>query len=234
MGCGLAPEHIDRSGFIDRVAEIEPEPAQSPLPSIEAAAKTPDGMRSGSLAAANAKLAAVTALAQKLWTRLAAAEAAPPDPAKVPGLMAPKTAEQVKRTRDKTRCEESSCGSAYLRDLHGGAVAKKRKRTAEETEAAAKRAELAARKAAVAAEAAGREFALWRHVAHEGPPAPGDTCACAEQPCAMAKMVRCGACFDIKRGVCRKAACQPVAPLALTYVEPAEPLALTNVAIGAE
>ena len=167
------------------------------------------------------------ALAVKLQTRLTAAEEAPPDPAKEPGLMAPKTAEQIKRTRDKTRCEESSGGSAYLRDLHGGAVAKRQKRTAEEAVAAAKRAELAARKAAVAAEAAGRELAWWRHTAHEGPPAPGDACACAEQPCAMAKMMRCAACGDIKRGVCRKAACQPVAPLALTFVEPAVPLALT-------
>ena len=143
--------------------------------------------------------------------------------------MAPKTAEQIKRTRDKTRCEESSGGSAYLRNLHEGAMAKRQKKAEDEAVAAAKRAELAARKAAVATEAAVREAAWWRHKAHEGPPAPGALCACAEQPCAMAKMLRCAACGDIKRGSCRKASCQPVAPLALTYVEPAAPLALTNI-----
>ena len=44
----------------------------------------------------------------------------------------------------------------------------------------------------------------------------------------MAKLFRCAACGDIKKTVCRKAACKPPAPLALTFVEPVAPMALTH------
>ena len=55
-------------------------------------------------------------------------------------------------------------------------------------------------------------------------------CTCGEVPCPMAGLVRCHTCGDIKKHMCRKAACVAVAPLTLTMVPapPAAPLALTE------
>ena len=141
-------------------------------------------------------------------------------------------ASKPKRERDKTRIDESEGGSATLRNLAGKAMAKRQKKESEAAAAQEKRDALAAKKAEAAAAAAALLAAFERHHALYGPILPGRACACPEQPCPMANMVRCLVCGDIKKSVCRKATCKPAAPLALTCgPAPATPLAAVGAAV---
>ena len=89
-GCGLMPEHIDRSGFIDRAEAITPDPPPAALPPLAEAIKTPPGERRGSLAAERAKLSQALTRISLLEKRIEELEKAPFDPATILGLMAPK------------------------------------------------------------------------------------------------------------------------------------------------
>jgi len=75
----LAPELIDRSEFIDQPAQMAAAAAAPPSPAPARAAeyasdvaKTPPGVRSGTVAAERAKVAALLAYAQGLELKLAA------------------------------------------------------------------------------------------------------------------------------------------------------------------
>ena len=91
---------IDRTHFCDQEPAAEAEDAALPGPSpgrkrklqrsIAEVAKTPPGLRSGSLAAVNAKVAALKEHAELQQSEIARLEELPFDPAKVPGLLEPK------------------------------------------------------------------------------------------------------------------------------------------------
>lgn len=87
------------------------------------ATKTPQGVRSGSLAAANAKVIQMKAYIEQTAH-------APIDPVAL-GLLEPKVAQKKKGTRDKTQIDESEGGDATLRDLATKARSKQVRREEE-------------------------------------------------------------------------------------------------------
>ena len=145
-------------------------------------------------------------------------EAAPFDPVAA-GIMVPRSAEVKKRTRDKSRIDESEGGDATLRGL---AAKAREKQIAKEQAAAAiqqKKDEREAKRAQLELEAEERRQ-LYLNCKPK--------CTCGLDPCPMAGLVLCGTCGDIKKNVCRKAACvAAAAPLALTMApEAAQPAPL--------
>ena len=212
LGCVLAPEEIDRSAFVDREGTTAAPQQQArapptPLPSIdealEAAMAIPDSVRAGTLAATQLQ---VKQLTEALKTR----EAAPFD-AVAAGLLQPKVAAVKKRERDKTRIDESEGGDSHLRNLAAKARFKQATKETHTNEVTARREEREKKKAEVAAEREAQVAAYTK--CHP-------RCKCRIKPCPMAEMHHCTVCGDVKKGVCRKAACQGDQPLLLTMREP--------------
>ena len=227
LGCVIAPEEIDRTGFVDRgpstAAPLLQERAPpTPLPSIaealEAAMAVPDSMRAGTLAAAQLQV-------KQLTEALKVRDAAPFD-AVAAGLLQPKVAGVKKRERDKTRIDESEGGDAFLRDLAGNARSKQVRREGHRLEVdQRKQARLDAAAAAADAAAAVR---LAFDMCHP-------ICTCGTSPCPQAKMQLCATCGVVKPHACRVRACVAArGPLLLTMRDetaalmppPPEPMAL--------
>ena len=124
---GLDPTQIDRTNFFDRVntalapPPAEPAPEPEPVAELEAAVKTPPGMRSNSQAAMQHKLTAATTLIDRLKGELAS----PVDLSAVPGLMDPRQPLKQKPTRSGMRIQESEGGDVSLRGLGGSVTAKR-------------------------------------------------------------------------------------------------------------
>jgi hypothetical protein len=212
LGNLLAPEEIDRSSFIDQptqataatAATAEQRDTASPTRlTFENALAIPDGIRSGSLAAAQAQ---VEQLKQYIQQNTHAAF----DPFAA-GILSPKKKEAIKRVRDKSRIDESEGGDAFLRDLACNA---RDKQVAREEHAAGveqrKKARLEKKEEATAAALALRAaFDLCT-----------PTCQCGESPCPQAKLKLCATCGDIKPTICRKGPCMATRqPLLLTMRE---------------
>lgn len=173
----------------------------------------PDGVRAGSLAAAQAQV-------EQLKAYIAQNTHAPPDPVAL-GLLDPKVAEKKKPTRDKTQIEESEGGDAFLRDLAGSARSKQVRREEHAAGVEARKARRIEEKeeAAVEAKALRAAFDLCQ-----------PKCKCGLVPCPQEKLKLCLTCGDIKKTVCRKGPCvAALEPLMLTMREGAAdgaPLAL--------
>jgi len=124
---GLDPTQIDRTNFFDRVntalapPPAEPAPEPEPVAELEAAVKTPPGMRSNSQAAMQHKLTAATTLIDRLKGELAS----PVDLSAVPGLMDSRQPLKQKPTRSGMRIQESEGGDVSLRGLGGSVTAKR-------------------------------------------------------------------------------------------------------------
>jgi hypothetical protein len=120
---GLDPTQIDRTNFFDRVntalapPPAEPAPEPEPVAELEAAVKTPPGMRSNSQAAMQHKLTAATTLIDRLKGELARSA--------VPGLMDSRQPLKQKPTRSGMRIQESEGGDVSLRGLGGSVTAKR-------------------------------------------------------------------------------------------------------------
>ena len=187
------------------------EPSSPSQTTVEAVSKTPEGMRSGSLAALKAQLAAARAHAQAL-------ESNKFDPKNYPELVKPKETLAKKRARSGRRLN-SGCGSATLAEL----LDQKEEVIAEEATAAAA---VEARKAAWAAradEATAAAAALqsaWEKC--------GKGCICGlAEACPIKGLKRCSTCGDIKSRVCIKKPCVAARrPLLITFVPPATAPAL--------
>eukprot|EP00966_Prymnesium_polylepis_P322130 7378402-Prymnesium_polylepis.1 len=122
--------------------------------------------------------------------------------------MVARTAEVKKRTRDKTRIDESEGGDAHLRALAGSARAKQDAKKLKADGIADRKKEAAEKKATLEASAAARLDAFQ---------ACQPACTCGVVPCPWDKMLHCLTCGDIKGAVCRKKACLDAqAPLLLT------------------
>jgi hypothetical protein len=210
----LDPTKIDRTNFYDRTpaAAPEPEPEACEPPEV----KTPAGMRSGSLAAAQAKLELSMAR-----TAFFEAEARRCDLSKVPGLLEARQPSKVKPTRSGTRLDESEGGDVSLRGLGVKADQKRKAGEAEENRLKAVREDRAEKRAKLAADAAALDADFERCLAQRD---ASGACQCGPG-CAMAKMVRCPSCKAIKKGRCRAGKCQDQ-QLLLTD-ESARPLLLT-------
>ena len=220
LGCLIAPEEIDRTSFIDRPSPaalaLTPHAPRREL-TLEGALAVPEGVRAGSLAAAQAQV-------QQLQEYISATVHAPFDPVEA-GLLAPKTATVKKRTRDKSRIEESEGGDATLRDLAGMARTKQSAKETRVAEVAERKEERVGKKARLGEAAQARLDAFekcrgWcvcpRPIRPEGCPAAG--------------LSLCPTCGDLKPTVCRRKAClEAVRPLLLTMA-PQEPIRglLTN------
>ena len=207
LGCLVAPDEIDRSIFVDQPTAEQPHlllqspPPRTPLaPStVEQAMAVPDGVRTGSLAAAQAQV-------EQLQAYIAANTHAPFDPVAA-GLLTPRTSQPTKRTRDKTRIEESEGGDSFLRDLAASARAKQLRK---EEHVAGVTARKEARVEARTEKQSEKELLLCNFMRCR------PTCQCGVVPCPMEGMHHCSVCGDIKRNVCRKQACVAKrAPLAL-------------------
>ena len=140
---------------------------------------------------------------------------APFDPVAA-GIMVPKEAEAKKRTRDKTRIEESEGGDATLRGLAVLARAKQDEKKQKADAVVARKEERALKKAELEASAAAQLEAYNKCT---------PVCTCGLTPCPQAGLVLCTICKDIKKNVCREAACVAAkAPLMLTMAPEALPV----------
>ena len=201
-----------RAGFIDQAPTPSvpvAEPKSPPL-TLEQANAVPDGMRAGTLLAAQTQVAQLQKYIQK---NLHGAF----DPVAA-GIMVPRAAETKKRTRDKTRIEESEGGDAHLRGLAESARAKQLKKSQEAAAAAARKVARLEKKVELEESAAARLKAYEQCT---------PTCTCGVEMCPWAGLILCSVCGDIKKGACRKGACvADKAPLMLTMADPAPVLAL--------
>lgn len=207
LGCVIAPEEIDRSSFVDQPAAAAA-PLLSPAPKLtfEQACAVPDGMRSGSLAAAQAQVQQLQKYIEEnthgAFDQVAA------------GIMVPRAAEVKKRTRDKSRIDESEGGDPHLRGLAGKARAKQLEKK-QKADAIAERKE--------EREESKKQLELKMAADLESYGKCKPSCTCGALPCPWAGLLHCPTCGDIKRGKCRKKACEAAgAPLLLTM----QPLAL--------
>ena len=211
LGCLIAPEEIDRSSFIDQPPAQTQRDAPTPTAlTFDAALQVPDGMRAGSLAAAQAQV-------EQLKAYIKQTTHAPID-YRAAGLLSPKKAQITKRIRDKTRIDESEGGDAFLRDLAGNARGKQVARE----EAAAGVAQRKQARLEKKDEATTAALAL-RQAFDKCTP----VCQCGLTPCPQAKLKLCATCGDMKGQLCRKGPCVAARePLMLTMREEAAPLAL--------
>ena len=202
LGCVIAPEDIDRSPFIDQpaaAAQLQPAPVK-PAITYEQANTVPEGMEPGSLAAAQAQVAALQQYIEENTH-------SPFDPVAA-GVMVARTAEAKKRTRDKTRIDESEGGDAHLRNLAESALEKQQAKKLKADGVAARKEERAEKLAQLETSTAARRQSFESCTPN---------CTCGEEPCPWAKMHLCLECGDIKGTVCRKKACvEKQAPLLLT------------------
>jgi hypothetical protein len=207
----LCPDNIDRSEFIDQAAaerEISAAPSASPIVSIDEAARTPDGVRTGSLEAMKAKVAQLKALAEKYKKRMESAF----DPAEA-GLLVPVSAvagAAPGRIPDEDVEDDGAPARkrSRLSDLHGSFTlrqmkAEKERRKEADGSAAEERAQ---RKQGAADKKAQEESAAADRVkAFEQCELQ---CACGAPPfaCPFAKWKRCPTCGP-KPGLCKVRAC---------------------------
>ena len=207
---------ISRAAFVDRVAEEQKAAEEAtvvPVPSparqarlkrsIAEIAKTPPGVRSGSLAAEKAKCAALAAHVQLQQGEIERLEALPFDPSKVPGLLDPKPHEVRKRARSQARASQSEGGSATIRDLYSESQANKKKREDEAKRLETVRDDRAAKKR-TAAETAAQLAADFARC-----PGKGKCSGCGVSPCPMESFELCEFCPEPvpKRGKCKVRAC---------------------------
>jgi len=208
-GGKLVPEMIDRTEFIDQPSTSSAAVAAAPSPvtrkAAAEAAATPEGMRSGSLAAERAKVAALRAALEQAEAELNA----PFDPTAA-GVLVPDVVQRPDKKQESKRKRLSSLhGSVTMRGLAGEAG----KRKAEEQAAAEgvqqrKRAR-EEKRAAEAQAAVEREAAFSRCEA---------ACSCGVSPCPWEGWIRCPTCGP-KKGLCRVRACSAArAPLLLGHV----------------
>jgi hypothetical protein len=208
----LCPDNIDRTEFIDQAAAeraVSAAPSSSPIASIAEAARTPEGVRTGSLAAMQAKVEALKVLAQKYKEKSEAAF----DPVEA-GMLRPVSAVDgaaPSRVPDDEAEEEDGAPArkrSRLSDMHGSftlremrAMKERRKEAVEGAaqEKAQRKQAAADKKAQDEAEAAGR-IQAFEQCERE--------CACGAPPCAcpFAKWKRCPTCGP-KPGLCKARAC---------------------------
>jgi hypothetical protein len=207
---------IDRTHFIDRVDISEsPSPSKGTRlasRSIEDVVRTPDGMRSGSLAATQAKLKALMEHAEEQKTEFAASMIEEWDPETVPFLMQPKKVEQNKRDRSQVDMEVYEGGDCSLRNINDK-FKDKRSKKKDKADGVAERKEARAELKSAAQQEADDVLALWALC--------GERCACGEDPCPMAGMQHCATCQAVKKHACKVRACvqarKDSAPRRLTF-----------------
>lgn len=206
----LCPDNIDRSEFIHQAAaerDVAAAPSASPVVSVEEAARTPDGVRSGSLEAMKAKIEKLKALAAKYKSKMEAGF----DPLEA-GLLVPVSAiagAEPGRIPDEDEDESAPARKrSRLSDLHGSFTlremrAEKDRRKEAEDGAAEERAQ---RKQAAAKKKAQEEGETAVRIKAFERCELGCVCGAPPFACPFAKWKRCPTCGP-KPGLCKVRAC---------------------------
>ena len=221
-GNKLVPELIDRSEFIDQYAavaeaEAEAEAAtgpSSPLPpTLDQLAKTPPGVKSGTVTSERGKVQRLLERGRQLELQLQAQRDAPFDPEEA-GLLVASVAKKPKsKSRKRARLSDKN-GSMTMQ----GVREERDERDAEDEALAAtrqaKKLLTLAKKEEATNEKAEMEVSFSRCEV---------SCHCGRrvETCRWAGFKRCPTCSEIKKGACRAKACVAARkPLLLTGPEP--------------
>ena len=233
-GGRIDASQIDRTHFIDRIDVGSPSKGtRATTASVEEVVKTPPGMRSGSLAATQAKLEASMSYILEQQKEIEEILKCGFDPKIVPFLMKPKELEEKKK-RDRSQVDMTlfEGGSASLRNVRK-TVDEKRKGAAEKLAAVEGRKEERAGKKSEVDAATVKLIADFERCQ--------SACTCGMNPCPMASMKPCATCKAagrpwIKPRVCVVRECvaarKEPALLALTYIAPS-PVAMRLEMAGA-
>jgi valyl-tRNA synthetase len=198
---GLAPQMIDRTGFMKKCEE-EDDDEDNKILSLEECLQTPRGVRSKSSTAYEAKIA-------RLSDGLKRYEEEVFHPAQFKGIISPETMPLAPRKPDRTRVFASEGGSVDSRKLREVIKQQKEEKEKKEQTQERKRTEATTKKENQSREF--RELSEAKKACDERMSRRNGEEQCKRVGCSVCSLIRCAVCGDIKKTVCRKGGCKPAA-----------------------